>query len=69
MNFNFNNQLDFEKELQKKIGMMNYDDDKDLDELINDDPELRDLIKSDGKKKNKLDMENSDCKEYSLTIV
>ncbi len=61
MNFNFNNQLDFEIELQKKIGMMNYDDDKDLDELINDDPELRDLIKSDGKKKNKLDMENSDC--------
>ncbi len=64
MNFNFNTQIDFEKELQKKIGMIHDDVDKDLDDLINDDPELRDLIKkSETKKKRTLDedLELDDC--------
>lgn len=51
MNFNFNNQFDFEKELQKRIGMVHDDNDKDLDDLINEDPELRELVKQKDKKK------------------
>jgi len=51
MNFNFNNQLDFEKELQKRIGMVHDDNDKDLDDLINEDPELRELVMQKDKKK------------------
>jgi hypothetical protein len=65
MNFNFNNQFDFEKELQKRIGMVHDDNDKDLDDLINDDPELRDLLKQkDKKKKNTIvgDDQLDDCK-------
>ncbi len=60
-NFNINNELDFEKELQKKIGMMHDDGDKDLDDLINDDPELRDLInKGENKKKKTITNDNLD---------
>lgn len=69
MNFNLNNHIDFEQELRKKIGMIHDDVDKDLDDMINDDPELRDLIKkSETKKKKTIDVDDQydDCKYLNV---